>query len=51
MSREGNDRRERWARFRFAVVGPLLACPPERGELQRELERLAVQTWKNPLDE
>ena len=33
--------RERWARFRFAIVGPLLAAPPERGQLRQELERLA----------
>jgi len=25
--------RVRWALLRFSVVGPLLACPPESGEL------------------
>jgi len=50
-SRDGNDRREHWARFRFAVVGPLLACPPGPGELGRELEQLARRTWKHPIDE
>jgi hypothetical protein len=34
---------ERWARFRFSVIGPLLAAPPERGELQEELKSLAAQ--------
>jgi hypothetical protein len=32
---------ERWANLRFSVVGHLLAAPPRRGDLQRELERLA----------
>jgi putative transposase len=41
---------ERWARFRFAVVGPLLSAPPlERGELRRELERLASRRWTDPM--
>jgi transposase InsO family protein len=39
---------ERWARLRFAVVGPLLADPPKRGELARALRRLAERTWKHP---
>ena len=37
---------ERWAHFRFAVVGELLAAPPARGDLHAELERLAERTWK-----
>jgi putative transposase len=49
MSRD--DRAVRWARFRFAVVGPLLASPPGPGELGREIERLAERTWKHPVDE
>ena len=26
--------RDQWARLRFAVIGPLLASPPEPGKLQ-----------------
>ena len=38
-----------WASLRFAVVGPLLACPPgERGELQRALAELAKRSWRHP---
>ena len=37
----GNDASERWARLRFAVVGPLLASPPPAGQLCTELGRLA----------
>ena len=40
---------ERWAQFRFAVVGALLAAPPPRGQLRAELERLAARTWKHPV--
>ena len=40
---------ERWAHLRFAVVGPLLAAPPPRGELRRELRRLAQRQWKHPV--
>ena len=40
---------ERWARFRFAVVGALLAAPPAQGQLRAELERLAQDTWKHPV--
>jgi len=38
-----------WARLRFSIVGPLLAAPPERGELQAELERLAAKPWLHPV--
>lgn len=40
---------ERWARFRFGVVGHLLAAPPSAGELQAQLRRLAAQTWRHPV--
>ena len=41
---------ERWATFRFSVVGPLLAAPPARGELQPRLRQLAAQKWRHPVD-
>ena len=28
-----------WARLRFAIIGPLLAAPPPRGQLRGELAR------------
>ena len=40
---------ERWARFRFSVIGPLLAAPPERGELQEQLKSLAAKRWHHPV--
>ena len=42
---------ELWARFRFSVVGPLLAAPPERGELQLQLKELAAKKWRHPITE
>jgi transposase InsO family protein len=40
---------EKWARFRFSVVGPLLAAPPEAGELKTRLQELSLQKWRHPL--
>jgi transposase InsO family protein len=42
-------RHDRWARFRFSVVGPLLSAPPARGELKAALAELAAKTWLHPL--
>ena len=42
---------ERWAQFRFSVIGPLLAAPPSRGELQVQLQELAAKRWRHPLTE
>ena len=44
-----NSNRDRWARFRFSVIGPLLSAPPEKGELSAELLRLAGKTYKHPI--
>jgi transposase InsO family protein len=38
----------RWARFRFSIVGPLLACPPPPGELGSHLATLASRRWTHP---
>ena len=46
---DGGRGHERWARFRFAVVGPLLAAPPAKGELGKALEELAAKTWRHPI--
>jgi len=40
---------QRWARLRFSVVGPLLASPPPRGELQARLQELAARHWRHPI--
>ena len=41
--REVSDR-DQQARFRFSVIGPLLAAPPARGELQQALQELAARS-------
>lgn len=38
-----------WARFKFSVVGPLLAAPPDAGALRDTLQTLAERTWRHPL--
>lgn len=40
--------RIRWARLRFSIIGPLLAAPPELGELGVRLRELAAQTYRHP---
>jgi putative transposase len=41
-------KRDRWARLRFAIIGPLLAAPPGAGELQSALAALADKPWRHP---
>lgn len=45
---EGSGR-NRWARLRFSIVGPLLAAPVARGELRTELVRLSEKSWRHPI--
>lgn len=40
---------DRWAHLRFAIVGPLLAAPPRRGQLKPALGVLAAQVWRHPI--
>lgn len=42
-------KRDRWARLRFSIIGPLLAAPPPTGELQAALTGLAAKSWRHPL--
>jgi hypothetical protein len=39
---------ERWAHFRFSVIGQLLASPPAKGELAGAITALAARTWHHP---
>ena len=38
-----------WAQLRFSIIGGLLACPPARGQLGPELERLAGRRYRHPI--
>ena len=40
--------RVRWARLRFSIIGPLLASPPESGELAAQLDEVASRTYVHP---
>lgn len=40
---------ERWARFRFSVIGPLLSAPPAPGQLKAELTVLGQKQWRHPI--
>jgi len=40
--------RDRWARLRFAIIGPLLAAPPADGDLAAALKALAAKSWRHP---
>jgi len=40
--------RLRWARLRFAIIGPLLASLPEAGHLAGRISELAGRSWKHP---
>ena len=41
-------RHERWANLRHAIIGALLAAPPQRGELRAALAALAARTYVHP---
>ena len=45
---KGAGTRGRWEELRFAIVGNLLASPPEAGELQAALVALSAKTWRHP---
>jgi transposase InsO family protein len=48
MADDNGRGHERWAHLRFSIVGPLLASPPEKGELRAALAELANKSWRHP---
>ena len=44
----GSRVHERWAHLRFAIIGWLLAAPPEKGALKAAIAELASRTWQHP---
>jgi hypothetical protein len=42
---------QRWAEFRFGVIGGLLSDPPDKGELHSRLQILAQTQWTHPMTE
>jgi len=41
---------QRWAQFRFSVIGELLSCPPQNGQLQSAIARMAEKIYQHPID-
>jgi transposase InsO family protein len=41
---------QRWAQFRFSVIGELLSRPPEKGLLRKAIGTLARRTYQHPVD-
>jgi putative transposase len=39
---------DRWARFRHAVIGPLLVSPPAHGQLRAALRALSQKSFEHP---
>jgi len=49
MTKEKNKTTQiTWSEFRFAIIGPLLASPPKKGELKQALEILSKKLWNHP---
>ena len=40
---------QRWAQFRFAVVGHLVFSGIEKGKLAPQLKSLSAKKWKHPI--
>ena len=54
MAKKSNDLQykrthQRWAEFRFSVIGELYADPPGKGELKCRIKKLAAKTWRDPV--
>jgi len=47
-NQDGAGTRARWARFRFSVIGELLASPPGHGELADRLAELSARPFRHP---
>ncbi len=39
-----------WAQLRFSIIGGLLACPPPKGQLGKELRFLAGRRYRHPTE-
>jgi len=41
---------QRWAQFRFSVIGELLFNPPPKGQLQKTFSHFATKIYQHPID-
>lgn len=44
-----SPQRDRWARLRFLIIGPLMAAPPAAGELRSAMTVLSTKAWRHPV--
>jgi hypothetical protein len=51
MSKKSKKQLSDWAHFRFSVIGALLARPPDKGDLRKEIEKLARRLYPAILGE
>jgi len=49
-SNNARSHSERWAEFRFSVVGSLLSSPPLRGQLAKALRELSERSFVHPIN-
>ena len=49
MSKKSKKQLTDWAYFRFSIIGGLLAKPPDKGELGKEIEKLASSCYVHPI--
>jgi len=48
MSKKSKKQLRNWAHLRFSVIGGLLARPPDKGDLRKEIEKLASCVYIHP---
>ncbi len=51
MSSKRGKKLIEWAHFRFSIIGGLLAKPPDKGELGKEIQELAAMHYAHPIKE
>ena len=51
MDKKSKDWSMTWAQLRFSIIGGLLARPPMKGELGKELQILAAQHYRHPIEQ
>ncbi len=49
MVKEARNRLNTWAQLRFSIIGGLMARPPKKGDLRKELEKLASYSYQHPI--
>ena len=51
MDKKSKDWLMTWAQLRFSIIGGLLARPPMKGELGKQLQILAAQHYRHPSED